>query len=1664
MKPKKIWSQFGESFLFSLLIWLSLHHHINGQCFGGTETYEKTTGVKFVFGASQGILTQPGTGITRDCTAICRQTPTCAAFTVDYENSRCQSYNMDSAGHRNSLHDKIGSNYFEKICLRGVSNLNSMCGDRLWAFERVVGAYLEDFDDREERNVQTKTECEKLCLFETSFTCRSAEFDEALSVCRLSREDRRSQPGAFRRQPGSTIDYLENQCVRSLPDCRYNVRSGSAVISMDELQFAASQGECEALCDQARGFTCRAFTYAVEEKRCYLSGDDSISLNNAPLLGKRDAVYAEKQCSISQCEDGLFTFEKVTGHFLRSAQQVGLAMAASPGVTLECGARCLEAGSDCPAFTLDYNSMKCFKLDRNTQGRGSELSGREGQSYFEKICLRGNVRGCEGRAWAFDRRPGKELRGYDDYKLSLVQSRRDCMEACLAEHRFDCRSAEYDTQTAECRLSSEDRRTRPNEYVDAPSTIEYLENQCLPPETRCNFKSVPNSYPRYLDIVLSLVSDEMDCERRCYEYTDFICRSFSYYPSGSQCFISGDDRASAGNEALMSRPGTNYYERNCHVGGGPGPGTPSPGGSPQGTLFSRTDIMPSRCTVGRAEFEKVTGYELQGQREYNLLRGPNPGLTVQCATQCRNDPRCHGFNLNYKQRECTALEGDSDPTRIDIRQSPGTSYFEGICLRGYGCGMTWTFERHVNRELRGFTNAHYITASKTECEDRCLDERAFSCRSASYNYRRQECRLSAEDRFTQPQAFEVSLDSDYLENQCAPTLGRCSYRNFLRDRQLIYTDKSLSAFSDSSCEHACEVEREFVCRSFTFLSMTRGNTNQCLLSGSVAIGLEQAFEPMSGAFYAERECGNVHPPEPYPPHPGPGGKPFPEPGRHPSGTDPDGTLSPYPCRYTLTYEKVAGATYGSAHREPIRTRGDIGISAECLVQCAQMRARCLAISIENVRGGRQRCYAKERSADSDGGILTSAPELAYFQKICLQGRSCGKAWAFTRVPSYELAAPNSIEVRNMFGRRQCQDECLQETRIVCRSATYFGRDRLCRLSPDTRRTLPQFFRRAASDVDYMENECAPQPPSCEYTNIPGRFLPYTDRYVAQTFDVGECRRLCDQEREFQCRSFNYNTVRRECFLSSDDTFTADRTALLADRDFFYSEHGSCSNVRVDCTQADMLITFLFGAPFEGRVYSTGNPQACFEMGNGQSQIVLRIPMGTQCGTVQQGRGRYVNHVVIQQNPVIMQETDKTVRVECSFDASDQTVSYAPSGTRDQEGGGISVSAPFRPSGTNIVTNTAPTPNVRMRIVTRSSQEASVVGLGEELKLKIEIDPSSAFGIFVRNLEARTDNGELLTLIDNVGCPRDPSIFPALQVERGTRDLCADFKAFRFPSTATVNFVATVQFCQDICEPIRCSNGVHSYGRRRRSTDNATLIIEEQEDIGLEKENESEIKLKEDPTTLPTLLLSSEGSVEPENSTVTVETEMGEEETGKEAETNSSTSTPPQPPSPKNVTTAAASTTEAANSQKAVESDLPSELPIQLKLVVGPNSLPETTKNLKNSSSKNHMVTTMDHIVTGLRESGLSAGISERDIYTEEEYVCTPKSMVIVSVIMLLLVNISMVIGFSIFYRVRKKAWKNKESSLHNITPVPVPEVLFRSVYGQLPPKPSFANLGHQLST
>ena len=49
------------------------------------------------------------------------------------------------------------------------------------------------------------------------------------------------------------------------------------------------------------------------------------------------------------------------------------------------------------------------------------------------------------------------------------------------------------------------------------------------------------AYPRYLDSIQDVQTEEQ-CGQICNRFQDFNCRSFAYYSTRGECFISGDDR------------------------------------------------------------------------------------------------------------------------------------------------------------------------------------------------------------------------------------------------------------------------------------------------------------------------------------------------------------------------------------------------------------------------------------------------------------------------------------------------------------------------------------------------------------------------------------------------------------------------------------------------------------------------------------------------------------------------------------------------------------------------------------------------------------------------------------------------------------------------------------------------------------------------------------------------------------------------------------------------------------------------------------------------------------------------------------------------------------------------------------------------------------------
>ena len=64
----------------------------------------------------------------------------------------------------------------------------------------------------------------------------------------------------------------------------------------------------------------------------------------------------------------------------------------------------------------------------------------------------------------------------------------------------------------------------------------------FPDENTCPYVRTDDAFPRYLDTIVNNVKNEVACEVTCTFYEQFVCRSFAFYASASQCFISGDDK------------------------------------------------------------------------------------------------------------------------------------------------------------------------------------------------------------------------------------------------------------------------------------------------------------------------------------------------------------------------------------------------------------------------------------------------------------------------------------------------------------------------------------------------------------------------------------------------------------------------------------------------------------------------------------------------------------------------------------------------------------------------------------------------------------------------------------------------------------------------------------------------------------------------------------------------------------------------------------------------------------------------------------------------------------------------------------------------------------------------------------------------------------------
>lgn len=255
------------------------------------------------------------------------------------------------------------------------------------------------------------------------------------------------------------------------------------------------------------------------------------------------------------------------------------------------------------------------------------------------------------------------------------------------------------------------------------------------------------------------------------------------------------------------------------------------------------------------------------------LSSPGPPIipiTAECNNRCRRSVKCRAFLVNYETHTCYAVEHHSSTSASlsMLQRSPApiqlaptnerTSYFEKLCLKlpTFECDRAWYFERVIGYQIQGHDDriVEDIT-SRLKCQELCLKEREFSCRSGEYDSLQMQCRLSGSDRHSKQNLFRpTSSNVDYFENQCISGDAQCDAYDRYEDTDLGRAEIMRQANSSDQCQQICTQSiKAFVCRSFTWNPMA----GKCYLNSANSLmvgGMDRLISAPGLVYYQRNEC------------------------------------------------------------------------------------------------------------------------------------------------------------------------------------------------------------------------------------------------------------------------------------------------------------------------------------------------------------------------------------------------------------------------------------------------------------------------------------------------------------------------------------------------------------------------------------------------------------------------------------------------------------------------------------------------------------------------------------------------------------------------------------------------------------------------------------------
>ncbi|KAJ8964562.1 hypothetical protein NQ314_004866, partial [Rhamnusium bicolor] len=284
------------------------------------------------------------------------------------------------------------------------------------------------------------------------------------------------------------------------------------------------------------------------------------------------------------------------------------------------------------------------------------------------------------------------------------------------------------------------------------------------------------------------------------------------------------------------------------------------------------------CPQTDVKFEKVLGLRPPNFSNPKLLYKLDKGvplrpITSECIAKCQSNENCRSFVLYYSIFQCYWFRNNingAEETENVIDDD--AAWFIKVCLtNNKACNKLWIFERIPGAALIGNdTKTLPDSLTRTDCQQYCLNETDFLCRSIKYRITETGynpssdikgiCTLSNADRHLLPNSYRVSgYDEEYFENECAANSLHNSSEKFCAYEEydnvtLAHSDVLFERKTKEECQKLCEEFQNFNCMGFSII-----NKHVCLLHSedSKIHGPKILREKVRSTYYEKARCLNI---------------------------------------------------------------------------------------------------------------------------------------------------------------------------------------------------------------------------------------------------------------------------------------------------------------------------------------------------------------------------------------------------------------------------------------------------------------------------------------------------------------------------------------------------------------------------------------------------------------------------------------------------------------------------------------------------------------------------------------------------------------------------------------------------------------------------------------